>query len=143
MARMRRRGAQNHFKIHLPFAARGASIGGLWDNPGVMRLLLLLAGVAAVVGVAAPARADDKQDQAFLVALGAAGITYQNADATIATGKKVCDMAKEGKSAIEVVAYLQGLSPQLTQPNAARFTAIAAGVYCPEQLPGSSKPASG
>ncbi|ORB86556.1 hypothetical protein B1987_25410 [Mycobacterium kansasii] len=108
-----------------------------------MRLLLLLAGVAAVVGLAAPVRADDKQDQAFLVALGAAGITYQNANATIATGKKVCDMAKEGKSAIEVVQYLQDLSPKLTQSNAARFTAIAAGVYCPDQLPGSTKPASG
>ncbi|KZS77924.1 DUF732 domain-containing protein [Mycobacterium persicum] len=108
-----------------------------------MRLLLVLAGVAAVIGLAAPARADAKQDQAFLVALGAAGITYQNADATIATGKKVCDMAKDGKSAIEVVTYLQGLSPQLTRSNAARFTAIAAGVYCPEQLPASSKPDSG
>lgn len=108
-----------------------------------MRLLLVLAGVAAVIGLTAPARADAKQDQAFLVALGAAGITYQNADATIATGKKVCDMAKDGKSAIEVVTYLQGLSPQLTRSNAARFTAIAAGVYCPEQLPASSKPDSG
>ncbi|KAA1248557.1 DUF732 domain-containing protein [Mycobacterium simiae] len=101
-----------------------------------MRLLLTLTGVAVAVGTAVPARADANQNQAFLVALGAAGITYQNSEATVAVGKKVCDMAKDGKPAVEVVRNLQDLNPGLTQVNAARFTAIAAGVYCPQQLPG-------
>lgn len=109
-----------------------------------MRLLLALTGVVAVaIGMAIPARADTNQDQAFLVALGAAGITYQSPDATVAAGKKVCDMAKDGKSAIEVVKNLQDLNPGLTQVNAARFTAIAAGVYCPQQLPDSGADRSG
>ncbi|BBX97305.1 DUF732 domain-containing protein [Mycobacterium lacus] len=109
-----------------------------------MKLLLALASVAAVVGVAGPAHADQSQDQAFLVALGAAGITYQDPDRAAATGKKVCEMANAGKSAAEVVKYLQDLNPALTQVNAARFTAISAGVYCPRQLrPDSTSGGSG
>ncbi|SOJ54598.1 Putative lipoprotein LprJ [Mycobacterium simulans] len=104
-----------------------------------MRFLLGLASLVAVVGMAAPAHADANQDRAFLVALGAADLTYQNADNAVAAGKKVCDLAKEGKSAVDVVKYLQQQNPGFSQTNAARFTAISAGVYCPEQLPDSTK----
>src|SRR4051794_34061734 len=113
------------------FAAKDACSPVLWNNHQVMKLLLALASVAAVIGVAAPARADANQDQAFLVALGSAGITYQSADSAVTAGKSVCDMSKSGKPAVEVVKVLQDQNPGLTQVNAAKFTAISAGVYCP------------
>ncbi|OBK18351.1 DUF732 domain-containing protein [Mycobacterium asiaticum] len=98
------------------------------------RLLVVISAVTAL-GVAAPARADANQDQAFLVALDAAGITYQSPDSAVSAAKKVCELADGGKSGIEVVQVLQDGNPGLSQVNAARFTAIAAGVYCPAKLP--------
>ncbi len=101
-----------------------------------MRILLFGAvAAAAVVGLAPGVHADANQDQAFLVSLGAAGLTYRDPESAIAAGKKVCEMANEGKSGVEVVKVLQDGNPGLTQVNAARFTAISAGVYCPAQLP--------
>lgn len=126
-------------KIHTPFAVGDACSAVLWNNHGVMKLLLTVASVAAVIGLAAPAHADANQDQAFLVALGSAGITYQSAENAVKAGKSVCDMAKSGKPAIDVVKVLQDENPGLSQTNAAKFTAISAGVYCPDQLPDSSK----
>ncbi len=87
------------------------------------------------IGLTAPARADANQDQAFLVSLDAAGITYKDPESAIAAGKTVCTLADGGKSGIEVVQVLQDGNPGLSQVNAARFTAIAAGVYCPGKLP--------
>ncbi len=107
-----------------------------------MRFLPFAAGAAAILGLAAPAHADANQDRAFLVSLGAAGLTYRDPESAIAAGKKVCDMANEGKTGVEVVKILQDVNPGLTQVNAAQFTAIAAGVYCPAQLP-SAKPVAG
>lgn len=100
-----------------------------------MRIVVYAACAAALIGMAAPAHADANQDQAFLVSLGAAGLTYKDPESAIAAGKKVCDMANQGKSGVEVVKVLQDGNPGLTQVNAARFTAISAGVYCPAQLP--------
>lgn len=111
-----------------------------------MRSLHVLARALALLGVAPlfspTVHADPSQDQAFLVALGAAEITYKDPPSAIAAGKAVCDMAHGGKSGIEVVQVLQDGNPGLTQVNAAKFTAIAANVYCPAQLPGV-KPALG
>lgn len=101
-----------------------------------------MVAAAAAIGVAAPAHADANQDQAFLVSLGAAGLTYKNPQSAIAAGKTVCDMANEGKTGVEVVKVLQDANPSLSQMNAARFTAISAGVYCPAQLP-PIQPSSG
>lgn len=100
-----------------------------------MRIVVYAACAVALTCVAAPAHADANQDQAFLVSLGAAGLTYKDPQSAIAAGKKVCEMANEGKSGVEVVKVLQDGNPGLTQVNAARFTAISAGVYCPAQLP--------
>lgn len=100
-----------------------------------MRLLLVLTGLAAFTGLAAPAHASPDEDQALLVSLNAAGIKYKDTASVITTGKAVCEMAAAGKSGVEVVQVLQSANPGLTQENAARFTAIAAGVYCPARLP--------
>jgi hypothetical protein len=98
-----------------------------------MRTLLVLASGAAMVGMAAPAYADTNDDQ-FLASLQAAGVSYQNPDRVIAAGKWVCQAVSQGKQLAEVVTQIQNSNPGLHGDNAAKFTAIAANVYCPNAL---------
>ncbi|MGO8767781.1 MAG: DUF732 domain-containing protein [Mycobacterium sp.] len=98
-----------------------------------MKPLRALSALAVVVGLAAPAYADSNDD-AFLASLRAAGITYQSPDRVIAAGKSVCKMVDQGKQMVDVVKTVQSLNPGLHGDNAARFTAIAANVYCPQAL---------
>lgn len=89
------------------------------------------------------ARARGRQPGPGLPGLpGGAGLTYKDPQSAIAAGKTVCDMANQGKTGVEVVKVLQDANPSLSQMNAARFTAISAGVYCPAQLP-PIQPSSG
>jgi hypothetical protein len=100
-----------------------------------MRLVLLLASVAAVIGTAAPAYADPTaKDQAFLTALSQAGLTYLNADRAISAGKQVCSSADDGLTGEEIVKNLQERNPGFQGQAAAKFAAIAASAYCPEKL---------
>jgi hypothetical protein len=100
-----------------------------------MRLVLLLASAAVVIGTAAPAYADPSaKDQAFLTALAQAGLTYLNADRAITAGKQVCSLADDGMTGEEIVKNLQDRNPGFQGPGAAKFAAIAASVYCPEKL---------
>ncbi|MGO9925336.1 MAG: DUF732 domain-containing protein [Mycobacterium sp.] len=100
-----------------------------------MRLALLLASAAVVIGTAVPAHADiDGKDQSFLNALGQAGLTYLNPDRAIAAAKDVCDLANGGMTGEEIVKNLQDRNPGFQGQGAAKFTAIAASAYCPEQL---------
>ncbi|HTY31999.1 DUF732 domain-containing protein [Mycobacterium sp.] len=100
-----------------------------------MRLALLMAGVAVVIGTAAPAYADpDAKDQAFLTALTQAGLTYLNADRAITAGKQVCSLADGGMTGEEIVKDLQDRNPGFEGQGAAKFAAIAASAYCPEKL---------
>ncbi len=100
-----------------------------------MRLVLLLASAAVVIGTAAPAYADPSaKDQAFLTALAQAGLTYLNADRAITAGKQVCSLADDGMTGEEIVKNLQDRNPGFQGPGAAKFAAIAASAYCPEKL---------
>ena len=102
-----------------------------------MRLVLALACVAAVVGTAPPARADiDGNDQVFLAALKAAGLTYEDPDHAISAGKAVCNLVDGGMPGVEIVKNLQELNPAFEGDGAAKFTAIAASAYCPKTLTG-------
>ena len=98
-----------------------------------MRSLLTLAGLAALIGMAAPAHADSNDDQ-FLSLLEASGITFQSPDRVIATGRLVCKLADQGKQMQDVVNIIQSSNPGLHGDNAARFTAIAVDSYCPNRL---------
>jgi hypothetical protein len=100
-----------------------------------MRLVLLLASAAVVIGTAAPAYADPSaKDQAFLNALSQAGLTYLSADRAITAGKQVCSSADDGMTGEEIVKNLQDRNPGFQGPGAAKFAAIAASAYCPEKL---------
>jgi Protein of unknown function (DUF732) len=100
-----------------------------------MRLVLVLASVAVVIGAAAPASADtDSSDQVFLAALKEAGLTYQDPDRAIAVGHTVCRLVDGGMTGVEIVKHLQDLNPGFQGDGAAKFTAIAATTYCPKSL---------
>jgi hypothetical protein len=99
----------------------------------VKLLLLTLTSLAATIGLAVPARADSNDD-AFLASLQAAGITYPDPARAIAAGKWVCQAVGQGTQLVDVVKEVQARNSGLHGDNAARFTAIAANVYCPQAL---------
>jgi hypothetical protein len=99
-----------------------------------MRLLLTLASLAVMIGMAAPAHADSTDDQ-FLAALGEAGLAADSdhADKAVAAGKSVCKMANDNSMRmVNVVIAIHDANPGMTWDNAAKFTRIAANAYCPD-----------
>ena len=97
-----------------------------------MRLLLMLAGFAAMIGMAVPAYADSTDDQ-FLAALGPAGINFDDHDKAVAAGKSVCKMANDSSMRmVNVVIAIHNANPGLQWDKAATFTRIAANAYCPD-----------
>jgi hypothetical protein len=104
-----------------------------------MRPLLILASVAALIGLAAPAYADPNDDD-FLAQLRAAGLTYQDPAKAIAVAKDVCELVDKGTPDTEIVNNLQLRNPGFTGNGAAEFTTLAAGEYCPKYLTGEGRP---
>lgn len=98
-----------------------------------MRLLLTtLAGLAVMIGMAAPAYADATDDQ-FLAAIHAAGINPPDSDKAVAAGKSVCKMANDNSMRmVNVVIAIHDANPGMLWDNAAAFTRIAANTYCPD-----------
>lgn len=104
-----------------------------------MRMLVVLAGFAAVVGVAAPARADPVDnvsgpDASFLAALDKAGITYQSGPTAVAVARRACQLMDQGNSEYDVIKDVSASNPGFTTEGAAKFTMIAASAYCPQHL---------
>jgi hypothetical protein len=97
-----------------------------------MRFLLMLAALAATIGLAVPAHADSTDDQ-FLAALGPAGINFDDAGKAVAAGKSVCTMANTNNMRmVNVVIAIKNANPPLSFQRAADFTRIAANAYCPD-----------
>jgi hypothetical protein len=113
------------------------------DNDGAMRLLVVLASVAAIICRAVPAQADPGStdpglDASFLNQLNQAGITYSNGPAAVAAARTACDMMDSGQKEIDVIKQVMNLNPGFGLAGSTRFTAIASSVYCPEYLGKSS-----
>jgi hypothetical protein len=94
----------------------------------------MLAGFAAVLGVATPAQADPGPDASFLAALTKAGITYQDPTVAVAVGKKACDLMNQGNPQVAVIDSVSSSNPGFTADGAAQFTMIAASAYCPQHM---------
>ncbi len=105
-----------------------------------MRLLLMLTGVAALIGLAPPAYADIDNDQDFLTDLRQAGITYQDPNRAITAGKSVCELLDAGKSDAEIVTELRNRNPAFQGAGAAKFTFLSSSHYCPKYLTGGPDP---
>jgi len=93
-----------------------------------------LAGVAAVVGLAAPAYAEPLgTDAAFLTQLTGAGLSHKGSDeVAISAGHSVCQLMDAGLSPMDTVVAVQTTNPGFTLQRAAEFARIAAQNYCPE-----------
>jgi Protein of unknown function (DUF732) len=117
-----------------------------------MRLPLMLATVAATIGVAVavPALADPGDpppgpvpdnpaaDAAFLDSLNKAGMTYRSGPDAVAAGRMACNMMISGRSEKDVVDELSMRNPGLNGGGAMRFAALASSTYCPDYLSKSS-----
>ena len=122
------------------------------DDDGPMRLLLVFASVAVMVGLAVPALADPSDppapadpaaDATFLDSLNKAGMTYSNGSSAVAAGRLACDMMNSGTSEQDVVTKLSALNPGLNTGGAMKFAALASTAYCPDYLTKSSQKKSG
>ena len=101
-----------------------------------MKRLLLLAGITAMVGLAAPAHADPaSSDAAFLAALSGAGLSHKSSDqVAISAGHSVCQLMDAGLTPMDTVTAIQTPNPGFSLERAAEFAAIAAKSYCPSHL---------
>ncbi|ART69695.1 hypothetical protein BTO20_14820 [Mycobacterium dioxanotrophicus] len=103
----------------------------------------LVSGIAALVvnlSVAAPARADDTQDQIFFTSLGNRGISCRSLpgcagnDQLLGLGHALCtDLSTSGDPVLEARSLVanQGFSVE----QAAGVVGSAIGAYCPEWVP--------
>jgi Protein of unknown function (DUF732) len=103
-----------------------------------MRLLVVLAGFGAVIGLAAPAQADPDGD--FLGALNNAGITYKKGPDAIGIGQRACQAMDQGHSEADVIKSMVQQNPGFTNDAATRFVQIAENVYCPQHIGGTVAP---
>jgi Protein of unknown function (DUF732) len=108
-----------------------------------MRLRVVLAGLAAIIGSAVPAQADPGStdpglDASFLNQLNQAGISYSNGPAAVAAARTACNMMDAGTAEIDVIKQVMSLNPGFGLAGSTRFTAIASSVYCPDYLGKSS-----
>ncbi|GFG97199.1 DUF732 domain-containing protein [Mycobacterium timonense] len=103
-----------------------------------MRMLVVLAGLIAVIGAATPAHADpagnSASDVSFLAALNKAGITYQSPATAVGVGKRACELMDQGHPQVDVIHNVSSSNPGFTVDGAAQFTMIAASAYCPQHL---------
>lgn len=122
------------------FALRGGP--GRQDNAhplykdGVVRMLLLLASFAAVIGAATPAQADPvgSPDASFLAALDQAGVPYKDGAVAIRVGKKACELMDQGHSKAAVIQSVSSENAGFTVSDATSFTTSAVNAYCPQHV---------
>ena len=108
------------------------------EHLDTMKRLLMLLGVATMIGMAAPVYADpdapsDNKDGDFLKQITNAGLTYKDGPQAVAVAKNVCDMAGKGTSEPEIEKKLQDVN-SFSGSGAKQFIVIAAKSYCPSQL---------
>jgi hypothetical protein len=130
----------SHFALVLD---AGCALDATLEDSGNMKRLLMLTSVAAMVAMAPPAYADPESDAAdtdFLSQLKQAGLTYQDPAAAIRAAKDICDLVDKGSKDTDIITNLQLRNPGFEGNGAAKFTAIAAGKYCPKYLTGEGGP---
>jgi hypothetical protein len=104
-----------------------------------MRRPLVLLGIAATLGLGAPAHADPNStdpnlDASFLDSLTKSGITIKSRPGAVEAGKAACGMMEQGRPELDVIQLVTRQNPGLDTTRAAQFTAIAASAYCPQYL---------
>jgi hypothetical protein len=107
-----------------------------------MKLLLAVASAVVMIGIAAPAYADDgddgdrSNDKDFLAELRQVGVSYYDPENAVTAAKSVCQLVDDGKSVSEIITELRNRNPSFQGTSAAKFTALAAAHYCPQYMSG-------
>ena len=102
-------------------------------------MLLALVSAVAMIGLAAPAYADQDEppppdNGGFLAALQNVGIDYASPEQAIKSGQAVCTCLQNGESGLDLVHDVKTHNPGFDMENASNFAMISAKYYCPEQL---------
>jgi hypothetical protein len=97
-----------------------------------MRTLVVLARLAAAIGLAAQAHADPSPDAGSLAALDKASISYHSGPEAVAAARQVCDWINEGQPRSDVIKSVSAGNPGFTMSGAAEFTTLAERAYCPQ-----------
>ena len=109
-----------------------------------MKSLLMLAGIATMTIVAAPAYADPptppNNDADFVQQLHAAGLTYEDPAKAVTVAKDVCDLADKGTPQSDIETNLQSQNPSFSGKGVRKFVMLAAAEYCPKYLPAEYLP---
>jgi hypothetical protein len=105
-----------------------------------MRPPVVLASLAALIGLAVPAHAYPGPDASFLDALNNAGITYHNGPDAIAIGRRACQLMDQGHQERDVMKSMTQQNSGFTDDGATRFTQIAETVYCTQHTGGAVAP---
>jgi hypothetical protein len=105
-----------------------------------MRLLVVLASFAAVVGLATPAHAGPDPDASFLAALNNARITYQSGPDATAIGRRAWQLMDQGHREPDVIKSMTEQNAGFTTGAATKFTQIAESIYCPQHIGGAVAP---
>ena len=108
-----------------------------------MKHLLILTSVAVMIGMAAPAYADDPPsgpDADFIDGLKAAGLTEQDPAKAIAAAKDMCSLMDKGTPDAEIQSNLVSRNPGLTPKGAAEFVTLAKGKYCSKYMNDQGQP---
>jgi Protein of unknown function (DUF732) len=108
-----------------------------------MKRLLILASAAAMIGMAAPAYADDPPsgaDADFISQLKAAGLSEQDPKKAIDAAKEMCSLMDNGTPKAEIQDNLVSRNPGLTVQGASQFMTLAEGKYCSKYAPGQGLP---
>ena len=98
-----------------------------------MRLLLFFASSAAVIGLAAPAQADNA-DPNFVAALNKAGITFKSGSDVTGIGRRECQLMDQGHSEADVIKAMMDQNPGFTPDAATKFSQIAEQDLCPQHI---------
>ncbi|MCV7384547.1 DUF732 domain-containing protein [Mycolicibacter longobardus] len=105
-----------------------------------MKLLFVPLVATAAIAVAAPGHAEpgvvaSAVDNAeFVASLQQIGITFADPAQAVSAAEAVCGLAANGETGLELLNDITDANPALSVPDAARFAAIAAKSYCPQQL---------
>jgi Protein of unknown function (DUF732) len=111
-----------------------------------MKHLLILTSAAVMIGIAAPAYADDPPsapsgaDADFIAQLKAAGLTEQDPTKAITAAKDMCSLIDNGTPDTVIQSNLVSRNPGLTQQGATQFMTLAKGKYCSNHLTGQGQP---
>jgi hypothetical protein len=108
-----------------------------------MKRLLMLISAAAMIGMAAPAYADNPPsgaDADFISQLKAAGLNDQDPAKAIAAAKDMCSLMDNGTPKTEIQSNLVSRNPGLTAQGASQFMTLAEGKYCSKYVAGQGQP---